>query len=148
MKKFEGYLDIHKLPVHTQKIIGEFAKELNTLDIDDAQRVVSVILSNLIERDYTKQGKKFVEEANNKNKILFDDWGHYKWDTGDHSGYILENQKVIQCTMEPYYIWKENLRKLIEWADRDKLDFYIDGRSPHFPGRTVMIHIPVDNKYK
>jgi hypothetical protein len=142
MKKIEDFIqEIHNLPEELVKTLKIIEKQLEEIDSDDAERILGVLLANTIEREYKENGEKIVEAANNKNKILFNQWGQYKWDGGDHSGYVMEGLNIKEFTMEPYYIWKENIKKLIEWADKEGLDFYIDGKSPHFPGRTVIIHL-------
>lgn len=142
MKKIEDYLEKETIKKIDMVLIKKFEDMLSAMDPDDAERILSVYLSNHMERDYKERGTTYTQAINNKNKILFTDSGQYKWNAGDHSGYMIsESGEAVEYTMEPYYIWKEDLSDLLEWSKKEGFNFYIDGKSPHFPGRTVMIHI-------
>ena len=133
MKTFEDFL--------TNSSHKEIYKEIKKLvvgidNIDSAFRILSALLSNILEQEIEAIGYKY--KLGVSSRYLFDKYGIYKVKQFDHHGQIKNNKEII-ATVEPYELGLEGLKNIVKFCEENNLEVQIDGRSPYFPGRTIII---------
>ena len=111
---------------------------ISELDDDEARRVLSGLLSDLIICLYAKIDRKFSSKVSRKflKGHLKEGWGWF--DFMDHPGKVIVEGEEM-ATFEPYGIGLHGLKELIKYAEENNFYVTISAESPYYPGSTILI---------
>jgi len=138
MKELEDFIEKPREYEEQFKRIDKWLSKIG--DTDDAVRVASLLLSHAMRRDLDQAGYKYSQ--GDTHKAFRNEFGTYELDCVDHPGDILievNDKKII--TFEPYSLGLEQLKDLITFCEEKDLEPILSGRSPYFPGKTLMVEL-------
>ena len=134
--KIEEYLE-SEYARHLAHKIQEIAEGL---ELEVAISAVEAVLANLLIERFGTFAKY---KPRSKPRYLKDKYGFNLMKCVDHKG-TLEIDEEHYDIFEPYHLDLDGLKEIVALCEQKKLAVRIDGTSPYYPGKTVMVRLTKD----